>query len=372
MSNLKWLCNSCHKKIHYENGRKKVYQKGIPTLTSKITSIEYLRTDKTYDIEMADPAHTFVSESGLVTSNSHALSVAIDSLYGAYLKANYPLEYFTVTMSLYSGDIPRTICLTKELEYFGIELKGIKFRYSKADYNMDRETNSIFKGLSSVKYISAGLAEQLYAMKDYRFDSFIDFLDVNPCDSKQTSILICLGYFDEFGDRSVLQQIQSLYLAWSHRKQISIESCPLPEESMLKYAAKTDKTYKIFDAVGMIKELCGREDIKPMSLQEIVRAEIEYLGYINYVNKDLADDYYVIDINAKYSPVVKAYSFGTGDTVIMKINKQIYANAPLSRNDIIRVYFTELKPKARKLPDGTWERSKTEFDKWITSYSIVK
>ena len=305
-------------------------------------------------------------------NSAHALSVAIDSLYGAYLKANYPLEYFTVTMSLYSGDIPRTICLTKELEYFGIELKGIKFRYSKADYNMDRGTNSIFKGLSSVKYISAGLAELLYYMKDEHFDSFIDFLDANPCDSKQTSILICLGYFDEFGDRSVLQQIQSLYLAWRHRKQISIDSCPLPHESMLKYATNTGKTYKIFDTVGMIKELCGREDIQPMSLQEIVRAEIEYLGYINYVNKDLADDYYVIDINAKFSPVVKAYSFGTGDTITMKINKQIYENAPLSKNDIIRVYFTELKPKARKLPDGTWERSKTEFDKWITSYSIVK
>ena len=45
---------------------------------------------------------------------SHSLSVAIDSLYGAYLKANYPLEYMTVALNEYLDDIDKTTKITNE------------------------------------------------------------------------------------------------------------------------------------------------------------------------------------------------------------------------------------------------------------------
>ena len=64
---------------------------------------------------------------------SHSLSYAYDSLYGAYLKANYPLEYYAVTLNLYNDDMDRTIKLTNELPYFNISIKNPKFRYSKAE-----------------------------------------------------------------------------------------------------------------------------------------------------------------------------------------------------------------------------------------------
>ena len=52
----------------------------------------------------------------------HALAVAIDSLYGAYLKANYPLEYYTVCLNNYSDDENKTKKLTEELSIFGIKI----------------------------------------------------------------------------------------------------------------------------------------------------------------------------------------------------------------------------------------------------------
>ena len=36
---------------------------------------------------------------------SHSLSVAIDSIYGAYLKSHYPLEYYTTVLTLYADDM---------------------------------------------------------------------------------------------------------------------------------------------------------------------------------------------------------------------------------------------------------------------------
>ena len=35
----------------------------------------------------------------IILLNSHSLSYAYDSLYGAYLKANYPLEYYATFFS---------------------------------------------------------------------------------------------------------------------------------------------------------------------------------------------------------------------------------------------------------------------------------
>lgn len=86
-------CSECEKpysdderfELHHIDGdRTKRYQKGIPVRTSRIVSIEYLREDMTYDVEMADPAHNFTTESGLIVSNSHAYAMAGDSLYCAY------------------------------------------------------------------------------------------------------------------------------------------------------------------------------------------------------------------------------------------------------------------------------------------------
>ena len=105
---------------------------------------------------------------------SHSLSVAIDSIYGAYLKSHYPLEYFTVVLTLYANDIDRTSKLIEELSYFGISLQPVKFGKSGPDYTMDKEGNQIFKGLRSIKYCNAQIAEELLELSKNNYNSFVD------------------------------------------------------------------------------------------------------------------------------------------------------------------------------------------------------
>ena len=109
---------------------------------------------------------------------SHSLSVAIDSIYGAYLKSHYPLEYFTVVLTLYTDDMDRTAKLISELSYFGIKINPVKFGKSGADYTMDKETNSIYKGISSIKYCNSQIACELYELSKNKYDSFVDLLKV--------------------------------------------------------------------------------------------------------------------------------------------------------------------------------------------------
>lgn len=302
---------------------------------------------------------------------SHSLSVAIDSLYGAYLKAHYPLEYFTVALSLYSGDMERTANLISEMNYFGIELKPIKFRYSNADYNIDRETNSIYKGVGAVKYCNADVGNDLYDMKDMQFNSFVDMLKVFPGNSRQREILIKLGYFEEFGNSLRLLKICDLYDNYYGKKIIKKDKLTFPVELVQKYAvSETEKQYRFGPETmeALINEVINDIPNEELPLVERLDAEREYLGYISYVDPKLENTGLVLSVDTKYSPKITVYMLGTGETVTYKLQKALYQKKPFDSGVIIRFYAEE-RQKSRKV-DGQWVKLE-ETEPWITNY-IVK
>ena len=298
----------------------------------------------------------------------HALAVAIDSLYGAYLKANYPLEYYTVCLNNYSDDENKTKKLTEELSTFGIKILPIKFRHSKDTYSPDKENNAIYKGIASVKFLNAEVAQQMYEMREQEFPTFIDFLKVNPCNSRQTEILIKLDFFSEFGKSQKLLDEYEIYTTYYGKKQFKKEKITLDDETMSKFATSTDKMYKITDSEGLIKELCNRLEDKSIPIKERLTAEAEYLGYIDYINPKAINYGYVLDIDTKYSPRIKMYRLDTGETVTYKLAKKDYNNNPISNHDLLKFTF-ERRNKSR-LVDGKWQKCLEEFEDWIKTYVI--
>ena len=301
---------------------------------------------------------------------SHSLSVAIDSLYGAYLKAHYPLEYFTVALSLYSGDMERTANLISEMNYFGIELRPIKFRHSNANYNIDRETNSIYKGVGAVKYCNEEVGNSLYAMKDQKFNSFFDLLDVFPGNSRQREILIRLGYFEEFGGSMRLLNLCHLYDTYYGKKIIKKDKTALPAELLQKHAiSETEKQYKFspesINALLYDLELMVKDEEIPLGKR--LEAELEYLGYISYVEPKLQNIGLVTDINTKYSPKITIYRIDTGTTDIYKLQKAAYTKRPFDKGQFIQ-FYSELRNKS-KMVDGEWVKT-DDKELWISNYII--
>ena len=301
---------------------------------------------------------------------SHSLSVAIDSLYGAYLKAHYPLEYFTVTLSLYSGDMERTANLISEMKHFGIELKPIKFRHSNANYNIDRETNSIYKGVGAVKYLNEEVSEKLYELRDQKFGCFVDLLDVFMGNSRQREILIKLGYFDEFGKSAKLLSVCSFYDQYHGKKLIKKDKTILPVELLKKYAiSETEKQYKFSpesmdELLHELETMLQNEDIP---LSERLDAEREYLGYCSYTDSKMENTGLIVDINTKYSPKVTMYRLDTGETAIYKLAKAAYQNNPFDKGQVIKFYAEE-RQKSKKVDDKWVKLDETE--PWITNYII--
>ena len=314
---------------------------------------------------------------------SHSLSVAIDSIYGAYLKSHYPLEYFTVVLTLYADDIDRTSKLIEELPYFGITIQPVKFGKSGSDYTMDKQNNQIYKGVQSIKYLNAQIGEELLELSKNKYDSFIDLLkdikEKTSINSKQLTILVALNYFEDFGANEYLLNIIDIYDKFATAKIIAknkMDSLGVSEYLMSKYASKETKSqYRELDNSGLIKELCSKIENKPLSITEQIKFEIEYLGYAVYTNKNIANCYYIVTEFEQYKdasrPYFTLYNLKTGESTKTKIKQgKIYKENPFGLYSVLDIRAFAYKNKT-KLVDGEWQKV-DELEVIVETYEVVK
>lgn len=349
------------------------------TTLEKIISIEYLRTDKTYDIEMAAPAHTYVSESGLVTSNSHSLAYGYDSLYGAYLKSHYPLEYYTVVFNYYDGDSERTARLFEEIKHFGISMNPAKFRMSKSGYTMSKEDNSIYKGIGSIKNLNAEVADQMYQMRNTKYANFIELLYALKKQTKikrdQLEILIKLDFFSEFGEANILLKQYELFEKLAGKKTLKKEKLSelgISEGMAANFCEKeTAKQYNGLDSKGLLMEFSGRIQANPRTLKEKVQAQVEYLGYVDIVDEKYRGVLAILDVDTKYSPKIKAYSLKNGTILNLKISKTIFSKNKLEAGDVIIVQGQKMKNRMMRTSDGKFAEVEGEKEVWLTKYRRI-
>lgn len=314
---------------------------------------------------------------------SHSLSVAIDSLYGAYLKSHYPLEYYTVVLSMYSDDMDRTANLINELSYFNIELLPIKYGKSTADYTMDKETNSIYKGIASIKYCNSQIADELYKLSKNHYDSFIDLLsDIQSktsVNSRQLSILTGLNFFKDFGENKYLLNVIDIYNKFISCKQIKkpkMEELGVTEYLMTKYAEKeTAVLYKAIDNKELIKELIAGLENKPMGTIEHIRFEKEYLEYVTYTNERAHEEYYIIvdfiQNKDASKPRFVARNIKTGKEIKSRIKQgRIFKEAPFGLYSVLRIqdFCKEFK---KKPINGIWTET-DELEDILTDYEVIR
>lgn len=363
----------------FTNGRNKVMEKGIPTKIEKIISIEYLREDNVYDIEMESPAHNFISESGLVVSNcSHSLAYAYDSIYGAYLKSHYPLEYYTVALNSYQGDFDRTNKLTQELEYFKIKISSPKFRYSFGEYSCDKNTNTIYKGISSIKGLSKTIGDKLYELKDNSYSTFLDLL-IDCKEQKigisDLTVLAKLDYFSEFGTIGKILKFLDIYNELYGKKTIKKDKNYLVKKLYLKQfcAKETDKQYSGFDSYKCLSDLIDKIPNEDISTYAKLKYQLEYYGYVNIIDENIDRSYwFVSDITPRgNNQILDLYKINTGTHQQTKIRNKIFQVQPFSKGDTLNVTLFSQEGKWIKDEEGKWKQSNSDKEYFINEYNIV-
>lgn len=307
---------------------------------------------------------------------SHSLSYAYDSLYGAYLKSHYPLEYYQVVLNHYSGDIDRTNKLVGELKYFNIDIKPPRFRHSKYVYEIDKKSNTIYKGIASIKFMNSNAADYLDSLKNEEFEDFISLLQRivgdKQINSRQIEILIKLNFFEEFGSNQTLLEIYHDFVFLYERKNLSIAQAKEHGfdlsviESLCR--KKTDKQYTNIQWLEIARYHALNKPQSILPIREQILFEQEYVGYISAtydVDKRLC---LVSEVDTKYSPKVQLYSLKTGKVVEVKIEKELFKKNKIKKGDIIVANNFSQRPKWVMGENG-WSQSEQK-EWWLNSYDI--
>ena len=308
---------------------------------------------------------------------SHSLSYAYDSLYGAYLKSHYPLQYYTVSLNTFDGNERKTRILTKELSYFGIKLKRPKFRYSKSEYLMDKESNSIYKGVKSYKYLNEQVSNELYDLRNNVYNNFVELLEDlsrTSIDNKQLTILIKLGFFEEFGKSQYLLNIVGIFNKLYGKKILNLTQLPLglTVEEIKPYVNKfTEKQAREINIEGLMNYCVSKLENKELSMKDTFEAMMEYQGYIDYKDESWNENVYIITeikTNKYGTPFVNIYNLKKGESLEIKVYKNTLYKNPLDEYDVIYAVIKD-KNKKRKV-NGEWITLE-ETEKILESYRKV-
>lgn len=292
-------------------------------------------------------------------AGSHAYCVALDSLYSAYVKAHYPHEFYVSALRVYGKKKKKkklAALKTEMRQAFGITVAPPRFGQDSRSFYVDKEANTISDALPGVKYMSAQVAEVLCSMRDREYDYFVDLLvdleNETGIDSRQTGILIDLGYFSAFGNEGKLKEVYAEF-----------------SEGKFRYKkTHKDKTKKErIEALRMIEDMTTGD---PMSIPDKMRFETEYLGAPVSVVPDAKNLYTVIELDTKYSPKVQLFNVASGTTGQMKIRKAVFNLKPFKVGDSIAIKEWNKRP-AYAYINGKSVKKKDEYEFWIDIYSIA-
>ena len=294
-------------------------------------------------------------------SSNHATPYSMEGYVSGYLRYYYPLEFLTTAFNIHEGDEDKTSKITAYASKRSITLSPIKFRHSSDKYVCDKSTNSIYKSISSVKYLNSNVAATLYSMRDQDFPTFLDFLKVNPCDSRQTEILIKLDFFSEFGKSAKLLRIyeifQSLYSkkdgVFTPKKSIKKNTTDFPVELLNKYCTKETPTqYQFADLAPMLTEYISGIPDSDIPAKEKIEAQLEYLGFIQATGQESdRRTGYVKAVypsrrksdNKIWAYNVKVVFLGKGKESDLTVYKARFDKCKIEKGDII--YADQVQPK---------------------------
>ena len=296
---------------------------------------------------------------------NHSTGYSMVGYISTMLRCYHPLEFTTSYLNWAENedDINNGVELAKT---YSITINPPQFRYSKSDYMCDKETNSIYKGINSIKFLNAKVGDDLYSLRENQYNSFLDLLkDISEkqmsINSRQMTALIKLDFFEEFGKSKKILAIYDYYTTLIGKKQISkekIQSLNLTLELVQKYSQKeTAKIFKEIDIEELIRESIDLIPNKPIPLREKLTTEIEFLGYCastmpkapKNFNFILSLDIFKNKRSITYYPTL--YNVKTGEKKKYKIKDwQYFSEAPFTENCIIKI-LEETKENKRKKVD---------------------
>lgn len=319
-----------------------------------------------------------VDASRYLFSLNHSQPYSFEGYASGWLRYYFALEFITVSLNVNQSKEEKTIALTNYAKKVGIEIRPPKFRYSKAKYFCDKENKCIYKGIGSIKFMNEQVADELYELRNQKFNDFIDVLIAvsnTSLNSRQLDILIKLNYFEEFGDIKQLLLYTETFNKIYGKKQFKkdkLAALNLEEVDVRQFATKeTEKMFTGVDTLHLAKYLVAIMKYPETTVMDEIKYQQELLGYINITDKRYKGVGYITALDKKYAPKLKVYALANGNTIECKIDKKTFNCNQLKVGELIRIEGQVYKPQQRRTDDGTYEPIPGTRILWLTKYKKV-
>lgn len=303
---------------------------------------------------------------------SHAISYSRNGYICIWLKAHYPIEFWSVTFS--HAEIKDYPYYINEIQRSGnIEIKSVDINMSDINIVSDIKTNSMYWALNSVKQCGEKAQEFIHNERQqngefFSLDEFIDRCVVknSPVNKSVIENLIYSGAFDKIENISEPRERLSLIESYRENKKVKI----LEDKDLLTSIIKARKEknnwwwilqqkklsgFAIFDYETLVNEyhLCKTDDFEFFDISQI-----------KYWDKDarsieVAIGGFVIDVIERKSRK------GPFATIILESNYEFINVIVFS--DIYAEYSNFLQESKGNilLIDGY-----IQFDKWRQEYVL--
>lgn len=320
------------------------------------------KSDKSRDVaekEAKEYLKVIEDASSYMFGRNHSISYCIIGYYCAYYRHYYPLEYVTAFLNnaANEADIVNGTELAKE---YKILITPPRFGESAAKYMPHKETNTISKGIETVKYLNAEVSDELYEMSKKGYSNFLDILyDVSKTslNSRQLQVLVKIGYFANYGNIRELLKIVEVFDYFKGGAISSIKSEDIEKawwgSIAKKYSSNIGKngnplkTYKVNDGNAILRDVCDeilKMDIPDLSDKLKMAAQKDYLGYIDLTTGKEEDRCKLIiekviplrkTGESPWGYAVFTKSIGSGKASRLTVKARVFESDPLNELNII-------------------------------------
>lgn len=293
---------------------------------------------------------------------NHSIAYCLLGYLCGYYRYYYPLEFLTSFLNNAANDTD----IKNGTDYatrLGIKVTMPKWGVSRGEYFFNKDKNVIAKGLASVKYMSAEIADELYYLsKEKEYQCFMDLLkDLNEktsVDARHIDVLIKIDFFSDFGNQRELFKIVDVFNSFKkgETKKIKkelIDGTAL-EPIVKKYSVGITKSggdaksYTLLDVMSILRE--SESVIKAYhvpDLDDLIKVQNfkDVMGYIGYTSGKEEDrrKLYVTEIKplckksngVQFGYSVFTKSIGSGVESRFTVFNRLYNQNPIKSGDII-------------------------------------
>lgn len=290
---------------------------------------------------------------------NHSTAYCMLGYYCAYYRYYHPLEYVTAYLNNAANedDIINGTELAKE---YKITITPPRFGESAAKYMPHKDTNTISKGIATVKFLNDAVSDELYEMSKKGYYNFLDILydlQATSLNSRQLKVLVQIGYFSNYGNIRELLKMIDLFDYFKGGTLSGIKADDMAKawwaDIAKKYSSNIGKkgnelkTYKIHDCKAILRECC--DAVLTLGLQDLddklkMAAQKEYLGYVDLTTgreedrrKLLVENIIALKKQGEepWGFAIFTRSIGSGKSARLTVRSKVFDNEPLKKMNIL-------------------------------------